>query len=137
MESRFHIAVEKYVKQVLIEAETMGHIARSQILPAALQHQSLLAEAVGKTIAAGVSAPEQKAALERFVGYANGLREAIGRLEGAMTLGEGDPMEHAKHIKEHLIPAMADVRAAADHLETVVTASYWPMPTYREMLFIK
>ncbi|HEX5817323.1 MAG TPA: hypothetical protein VFY20_00495 [Gemmatimonadales bacterium] len=137
VDSRFHIAVEKYVKQLLIEAETMGHIARTQILPAALKHQSLLAEAVGHTIAAGVPAPEQKAALERFVGYANRLREAIGKLEHAIELGEGDPMEHAKHIKSHLIPAMQEVRAAADHLETVVTADYWPMPTYREMLFLK
>jgi len=137
VESRFFIAVEKYVKQLLIEAETMGHIARTQILPAALKHQSLLAEAVGHTIAAGVAAPEQKAALERFVGYANRLREAIGKLEHALELGEGDPMEHAKHIKAHLLPAMQEVRAAADHLETVVTADFWPLPTYREMLFLK
>ena len=115
----------------------MGHIARTQILPAALKHQSLLAEAVGHTIAAGVAAPEQKAALERFVGYANRLREAIGKLEHALELGEGDPMEHAKHIKAHLLPAMQEVRAAADHLETVVTADFWPLPTYREMLFLK
>jgi glutamine synthetase len=137
VDSRFHIAVEKYIKQLLIEAETMGHMARTQILPAALQHQSLLAQAVSSTVAAGVPAPEQKAALERFVGYANRLREAIGHLEIALEPHEGDPMEHAKHIKAHLIPAMAEVRAAADHLETVVTAKYWPLPTYREMLFLK
>jgi glutamine synthetase type III len=32
---------------------------------------------------------------------------------------------------------MSEVRLAADHLETVVTASFWPLPTYREMLFLK
>ncbi|MCU0621614.1 MAG: hypothetical protein MUC69_08935, partial [Gemmatimonadales bacterium] len=121
----------------LIEAETMGHIARTQILPAALRHQALLADAVGKTLAAGVPAPEQKSALERFVGYANRLREAIGRLEEAMEMHDGDPLEHAAHIRDHLIPAMGVVRAAADHLETVVTADFWPLPTYREMLFLK
>ncbi len=137
VESRFHIAVEKYVKQLLIEGETMAHIARTQILPAALKHQALLADAVARTIQAGVSATEQKGALERFVGYANRLRDAIGKLEKAMEMHDGDPMAHAKHIKEHLLPAMAEVRAAGDHLETVVTAEYWPLPTYREMLFLR
>jgi glutamine synthetase len=137
VESRYHIAVEKYVKQILIEAETMAHMARTQILPAALKHQSLLADAVSKTMDAGVQAPEQKAALERFVGYANSLREAISCLEAAMHVHGDDILAEAVHMKTKLIPAMQQVRTAADHLETVVTAEYWPLPTYREMLFLK
>jgi glutamine synthetase len=137
VESRYQIAVEKYVKQILIEAETMGHMARTQILPAALKHQSLLADAVSKTMDAGVQAPEQKAALERFVGYANSLREAISGLEAAMHVHGDDVLAEAVHMKTKLIPAMQQVRAAADHLETVVTAEFWPLPTYREMLFLK
>jgi glutamine synthetase len=137
VESRFHIAVERYVKQIEIEAEMMAHIARTQILPAALRHQALLAEAVQKTQAAGVNAPEQKGALERFVGYANRLRDAIGKLEHAVAHTSDEPLAHAKHIRGEVIPAMAETRAAADHLETVVTAEFWPLPTYRELLFLK
>jgi glutamine synthetase len=137
VESRLHIGLERYVKQITIEAEMMGHIARTQILPAALRHQGLLAEAVAKTQAAGVSAAEQKAALERFVGYANRLREAIGALEEAMAHEDADPLAHARHIEEGVIPAMVETRAAADHLETVITADFWPLPTYRELLFLK
>jgi glutamine synthetase len=137
VESRFHIAVERYIKQIEIEADTMADIARTRILPAALRHQGLLADAVSKTQAAGVNAPEQKAALERFVGYANRLREAIGKLEHAMAHSSDEPMEHAKHIRAKVLPAMAETRAAVDHLETVVTAEYWPLPTYRELLFLK
>jgi glutamine synthetase len=84
-----------------------------------------------------VAAPDQKAALERFVGYANRLRDAIGTLEHAMAHSSSDPMDHAKHIKATVIPAMAETRAAVDHLETVVTAEFWPLPTYRELLFLK
>jgi glutamine synthetase len=137
VESRLHIGLERYVKQITIEAEMMGHIARTQILPAALHHQALLAEAVAKTQAAGVPAADQKAALERFVGYANRLRDAIGALEHAMAHEDPDPLAHAKHMDRALIPAMVETRAAADHLETVVTAAYWPLPTYRELLFLK
>ena len=137
VESRLHIGLERYVKQITIEAEMMGHMARTQILPAALRHQALLAEAVTKTQAAGVPASDQKAALERFVGYASRLREAIGGLEEAMAHESPDPLVHARHIEKALLPAMAETRAAADHLETVVTAAFWPLPTYRELLFLK
>jgi glutamine synthetase len=137
LESRLHIGVERYVKQITIEAEMMGHIARTQILPAALRHQALLAEAVAKTQAAGVPAAEQKAALERFVGYANRLREAIGGLEEATAHEDADPMAHARHIEKAVLPAMVETREAADYLETVVTAEFWPLPTYRELLFLK
>jgi glutamine synthetase len=137
VESRLHIGLERYVKQIAIEAEMMGHMARTLLLPAALRHQALLAEAVAKTQAAGVPAADQKAALERFVGYANRLRDAIGGLESAMAHEDPDALAHARHIEESLLPAMAETRAAADHLETVVTAEYWPLPTYRDLLFLK
>ncbi len=137
LESRLHIGLERYVKQITIEAEMMGHIARTQILPAALRHQALLAETVAKTQGAGVPASEQKAALERFVGYANRLREAIGALEDATAHEDADPLVHARHIEKAVLPAMVATRAAADHLETVVTAEFWPLPTYRELLFLK
>jgi glutamine synthetase len=137
VESRLHIGLERYVKQIAIEAEMMGHMARTLLLPAALRHQALLAEAVAKTQAAGVPAADQKAALERFVGYANRLREAIGGLEAAMAHEDPDALVHARRIEKTLLPAMAETRAAVDHLETVVTAEYWPLPSYRELLFLK
>ena len=58
-ESRIHIAIEKYVKQLTIEAETMISIARSQILPAAIEHQVLLAQSVSATEAAAVAAEDR------------------------------------------------------------------------------
>jgi glutamine synthetase len=137
VESRLHIGLERYVKQITIEGEMMGHVARTQILPAALRHQRLLADAVAKTQSAGVPAAEQKAALERFVGYANRLRDAIGALEEAMGHEDNDPLAHARQIEKTVLPAMVETRAAADHLETVIAAEFWPMPTYRELLFLK
>ena len=68
---------EKYVKQLTIEAETMISIARTQILPAALQHQARVAEAVAATEAAGV----------KCQGYAHGAR---GVREPGVPLPGGD-----------------------------------------------
>ena len=44
---------------------------------------------------------------------------------------------HAKHMREQVFPAINGLRAAADKLETLVADDLWPLPTYREMLFIK
>ena len=40
-------------------------------------------------------------------------------------------------MREHVFPALAEVRSAADKLEAIVADDLWPLPTYREMLFIK
>ena len=44
---------------------------------------------------------------------------------------------HAKYFRDDVLPAMADVRTLGDKLETMVADDLWPLPTYREMLFIK
>jgi glutamine synthetase len=46
-------------------------------------------------------------------------------------------LEHAKHSRDKVLPAMAAVRTLGDKLEGVVADDLWPLPTYREMLFIK
>jgi glutamine synthetase len=137
VESRWHIAVEKYVKQMTIEAETMVALARSMIVPAALQHQALIAEAVGATLAADVACDEEHAALEAFVRQVASLRAAIGKLEKTLVHDGTDPAEHATHIARKVKPAMDGLRAVADQLEANVASDLWPLPTYRELLFLK
>ena len=51
--------------------------------------------------------------------------------------GGGDALAHAKYSKDTIIPAMLAVRELGDKLETIVADDLWPLPTYREMLFIK
>ncbi len=137
LESRTHIAVEKYVKQLTIEAETMVSMSRTMILPAAFAHQTLMAEAVASTEAAGVKDADTVAALKEFVALVSKLRKATVVLERASAVHLDDPMKHAQHIKAKVIPAMQDLRAPADELQLHVADEFWPMPTYRELLFLK
>jgi len=48
-----------------------------------------------------------------------------------------DLLEHAKYMQNTVVPAMSDVRGAADRLEKVVADDLWPLPKYSEILFIK
>ena len=137
LDSRTHIAVEKYIKQLTIEAETMVSIARSQILPAALQHQALVAEAVAATDAAGVDCPDTREALAAFVGLVSELRVATAGVERACAHQDDDPLRHAQHMGSAVRQAMAGLRSVVDTLETHVAADLWPMPTYRELLHLK
>ncbi len=137
LESRTHIAVEKYVKQLTIEAETMVSMSRTMILPAAFAHQTLMAEAVASTEAAGVKDADTVTALREFVGLVSRLRKATAAVERASAVHLEDPMKHAQHIKVKVIPAMQELRTVADELQLHVADEFWPMPTYRELLFLK
>jgi glutamine synthetase len=136
--SRFNILSEAYAKTLDIEAKTAAVIARTMILPAALKYQ----KEVGESIAAGKAAGAgQPAGLETFgtlVNAINDLQGSLKALEKAQAHhGDGDAYAHAKHMRDHVFPALGNLRTAADRLETLVSDELWPLPTYREMLFIK
>ena len=137
LESRTNIGIEKWIKQLVIEAEMMIALGRTMILPAALEHQTMIADAVASTEAAGAQCPDTLAALKDFVALAKDFREAIAVLEQAAAHQADDPFRHAEHMARAVRPAMAQLRQLADTLETHVAADLWPLPTYRELLFLK
>jgi glutamine synthetase len=138
LQSRFVILSEAYVKVLNIEANTAAMMAKTMILPAALRYQKELAESVAAAKSAGVNSPAGTDTLTTLVAGINDLQKAVAALEKTQNHhGDGDAYSHAKHMREHVFPALSDVRKAADKLEGIVADDLWPLPTYREMLFIK
>ncbi|MDB5318841.1 MAG: glutamine synthetase type [Phycisphaerales bacterium] len=138
LQSRFNILAEAYVKTLNIEANTAIMIAKGQILPAALRYQKEVADSVSSARAAGVANPPGVDTLGTVVTGIGELTKGLAALEKASGHhGDGDPYNHAKHMREHVFPALNTLRIAADKLEAVVADDLWPLPTYREMLFIK
>jgi glutamine synthetase len=137
VESRFHITVEKWVKQLTIEAEMMATIGRTMILPAAMRHQKLLAETATATENVGVDTDQVMEALTRFAELAGDGRKALLALEDVLQHDGEDALKHAQHIRNKVIPAMQTMRRACDMLEMYTAADLWPLPTYRELLFLK
>jgi len=137
--SRFEIFLENYRKTLTIESSLTLQIARRMILPAALRYQGEVADSIAKLKAAGVTAPKnQTALLDELVKVIDDLQAASDKL--AEVIEEhpaGDSLDHAKHSRDSVIPAMAAVRTAGDKLEGLVSSDLWPLPTYQEMLFIK
>ncbi len=130
LEARKEIMYDIYFKTINIEGETTESIAITQILPAAL---SYLAEV--STIKVGKAAGEVS---EEVSKAADELYDAIQALRHENTNPGGDEIhEKARHMQEIIVPAMQQVREAADRLEKVVSNKHWPLPTYRQMLFVK
>ena len=135
--SRAVIGLEKYCKQVTIEAETMVAISRTMIVPAVIAHQTTMADAVSALDAAQVDADDQRAELNEFLMKVSKLKSATNKLDDANEHHGDDPYEHAKHIKQHVKPLMGELRSIVDDLETIVADDLWPLPSYRDMLFVK
>jgi glutamine synthetase len=135
--SRVNAYLEKYVRQLLIESECMVLMARQLILPAALKHQTLLANALSSAVNAGVDCPDQRTGLADFVDLVYRFNAALSSLAEADNHEEPDLLKHAEYLKSKVIPVMDKLRALADEMEVRVAAEFWPLPSYRELLFIK
>jgi glutamine synthetase len=127
LEARFEVLCEQYVTKLNIEAETAASIARTMILPAAVRHLNEL-NATGLDRLGDEVAP----LIEQLLG-------AVQELEQANVHHPADTsiLDHAKYMRDTVIPAMTGVREVADRLERVVADDLWPLPKYEEMLFIK
>lgn len=136
-ESREHIYVEKYNKQVLIEAETASLMARTLVLPASFRQQAELAEAVAATRAAQADSRSLKAELDNFIDLVSDLRVKIAKLDKAIATEIPDEHKKSVHLRDNVLTAMLELRAVVDELETRVSDDLWPLPSYRDMLVIR
>jgi glutamine synthetase len=135
MDSRYHIFLERYVKDVEIEALTMIQMAKTLYLPAVLQQQSLIADAVAAVENIGVPAADQIEDVKEFVAQVGTLKRAIVTLEKEAAHVDPDLYKHAVHMRSKVRPVMGQLRTIVDEFETKTAAELWPVPTYRELLF--
>lgn len=138
LESRLEIYADQYVKCLNIEAETTASIVRTAILPAAIEFQERVARSVNAAAAAGCDPEGARALLEEVCGAVSKLVLALNHLERVNApLRPGSRLEHARLMRDKVLPAQNAARAAADRLEKLMPEDLWPLPTYRDMLFIK
>jgi glutamine synthetase len=137
LHARYEVAVETYTKTVNVEAQLMVLMADRYILPAALQYQKDIADSLNAVRAAGGSVREGKKLLGQMTGLLDEFRSRTGKLSRALDHHAPDAERHAKYMRDTVVPAMAALRETGDEIEVLVPHQIWPLPTYREMLFIK
>jgi glutamine synthetase len=135
LHSRYEVRLEQYALTVGVEAKLAVEVGATIILPAALRYQTELAQNVAALKAAGLDA--DIAALEAVSAPIAALQAGLAKLKTALSDHSAESaLDEAKHAQEKLLPAMAEIRAAADVLEGMVADDLWPLPTYQEMLYI-
>lgn len=137
LEARYNIFMEQYATQLQIEARMMVSMAHRLILPAALRHQAELADVVGATEAAAVDCESLRDTLEAHVRRVDALRLAIDDVQKVLAKKGRDPKSLGRIVRDDLKPAMEALRSLVDELEDEVSDELWPLPTYRDLLFVK
>src|SRR5689334_1157478 len=138
LDSRYHVRVERYIKDMLIEMHTLREMIDTQVLPAAFGYAGGLAASAAQAKSAGIKNVPQVTA-------ANEIGAAITELQKhRATLGK--VIDKAEHMHDDIAAqaqlltsagadAMAEVRKCSDAIELMVADDQWPLPKYREMLF--
>jgi glutamine synthetase len=135
LHSRMDVYLEQYCLVVGLEARTVIEMAKTIIFPAAIRYQGELALTCANLKAVGYVFDTDT--LDKVTVLVKDLQDGIVKLEGMLAEHGGhSKLDHAKHLCNAVLPAMAAVRKTADALEGMVADDLWPLATYQEMLFI-
>ena len=139
MFSRYEVEMEHYSKVINIEARTMLKIANKQLIPAATAYMGEVASAAAAKTAAveGISTKAEQKLLVELSKQTDAMSDATDALKAVTdkvsALEDETAKAHAFH--DEVLPAMAELRAAADVAEELVDEDYWPLPCYSRMLY--
>jgi len=135
--ARYEIFLENYAKTINVEGQLMVLMANRYILPAALEYQTQIGQSVAAVKAAGRQSIQGKKLLADYVKLVDRFRVQTDALARLLAHGAGSPQKHARYMRDKVIPAMAKLRVTGDEIEVLTPHAIWPLPTYREMLFVK
>jgi len=128
LESRYNALIENYEKTIILEANCAVTIARTMIVPVAVQYQSEIAVSIGSAekISKTASFAESKKLLNAVSGNIEAALKGCGSVESAVQKGH----------PEKILAEMGKLRDCVDSLEALLPRDEWPLATYAEMMFI-
>ena len=139
LRSRYEIMLENYCKTVCIEAQTMGDMVRKQILPAIEAYTSDTAATASakKLLDEDISCCYERKLVRKLSSLVDCIDERTDSLDAvtAKLKTISDITKQAMFIRDELLPKMSQLRAAADEAEIITAETYWPFPSYGDLLF--
>ena len=139
LRSRRDIGLDNYAKIITIEARTMLMMAKRQILPAVLDYCD---EVASSAVSVRTALPGAK--LDRITNLLSKLNNGCDDLSAKIDILDNilvgkpetdDTLILASYARDSILPAMDELRATADLLETMTDKNRWPFPTYDDLLF--
>ena len=139
LHSRCDIMLENYCKTVTIEANTMVDMVKTQIEPAVAAFAADTAKIAQskKSLAPALACAYETGLVSRLSELTDTMAAKVEELQDAlMTLHDAeDIIAESVMIRDKVLPKMCELRVACDEAETITAKSYWPMPTYADILF--
>jgi glutamine synthetase len=136
LESRYEVYSEQYILSIGVEAKTTAELAKTVLYPASMAYVSDLVSSISGAASIGIEF--ETGPVKTIAAEANSLMAAVRKLESALGFEEFETTEaHMQYCAGTVRGLMDDVRQHADALESEVADECWPLPKYREMLFIK
>lgn len=145
LEARNEVKWEMYTKKIQIEARVLGDLAINHILPVATRYQSMLVDNVVKVKSLFSTEKFDKmmatdlANIEHMAELMTAIKNDVDCMVNARKAANKLDSEREKAIAYHdnVVPRMEDIRRNIDKLELMVDNEMWPLPKYRELLFIR
>ncbi|NDC41369.1 MAG: glutamine synthetase type III, partial [Chitinophagia bacterium] len=142
LEARYEIMLEEYVKKVQIEARVLGYLATNHVLPSAIAYQNTLMQNIKGLKDLGLGEHTYKAQLklvEVISGHIQSINDNVEAMIEARKQANNEPdMHHRAHkYCDTVKPYFEKIRYHADKLELVIDDKLWPLPKYRELLFLR
>ncbi len=139
LRSRHDIMLENYCKSVVIEANTMINMVHKRVAPAIVRFAADLAKQASEKRAflPEISCSYETDLVTRLTSLTNSITERTEELEKAvMGLSDAeDIVSEAELIRDTVLPKMSELRIPCDCAELLTAKSYWPFPTYGDILF--
>ena len=142
--ARNEVKWEMYTKKVQIEARVLGDLAINHVIPVATQYQSVLLDNVMKMRQVfGADRTDLTASvmesIEKLTQHMKVIREEVAAMVDDRRVANRLESERDKAIAYHdtVVPHMDTIRYHIDKLELMVDNEMWPLPKYRELLFIR
>ncbi len=145
LEARNEVKWEMYTKKIQIEARVLGDLAVNHVIPVAIRYQSVLTDNVFKLKTLFPNEKGDKLAqldldtIERMSAHMATIMEETKKMVNARKAANRIENEREKAIAYHdtVVPCMDVIRYHIDKLELMVDDEMWPLPKYRELLFIR
>lgn len=145
LHARNEVKWEMYTKKVQIESRVLGDLALNHVIPVATKYQSMLVDNVVKLrslfneLKANRLASHDLDTIEKLSEHMAFIKSEVNKMTEARKKANRLSSEREKAIAYHdtVIPCMELIRYHMDKLELLVDNEMWPLPKYRELLFIR
>ena len=137
--------MEIYTKKIQIEGRVLGNLAFNHIIPAASKHEEVLLSKIAKMVQIFPQDKVQQLAkydlrmVDKIALHINSLQDNVLAMTEARKVANEivDERERALAYQNTVFPYFDIIRYHVDELEDIIDDQLWPMPKYRELLFIR